>query len=141
MRRSQSPNRREAAQVVPIHPSYPKPTRGTNSAGASHARVHLGRDGADVPDVDVLAAVREAIITSKSEVVTLQPEQIQLEHTLAEPPIFLDSIEFVEMVTYLENALGLPAEDDHIAYRAMRTVGDVVDAVGTWIADDASSGA
>jgi acyl carrier protein len=90
-------------------------------------------------EASLLGVVRSAVISAKSEVLPLRPDQVDMDSVLAEPPIVLDSLEFVAMITHLEDTLGLPADDDHIAYRSMRTVGDVVAAARTWLAD--SSGA
>lgn len=87
-------------------------------------------------DEEVLATVRDAIIWVKAEVVTLAPGQVVMASVLAEPPIYLDSLEFVAMVIRLEDTLGLEAEDEHFARRSIRTVQDAVAAVKSWIADD-----
>jgi acyl carrier protein len=84
-------------------------------------------------DEEVFDAVRGAIMWAKAEAVTLTPAQITRASLLAEPPIFLDSLEFVAMVTRLEDVLGLIIEDVHFAPGSMRTVGDVVAGVTSWI--------
>jgi acyl carrier protein len=85
---------------------------------------------------EVFDVVREALIWVKSDVVTLAPSQVDMGSVLAEPPIYLDSIEFVAMVARMEEALGLVAEDEHFFPRRLRTVRDVVGAVQRWIAGD-----
>lgn len=87
-------------------------------------------------DEEVFEAVREALIWTKAEVVTLAPSQVVMASVLAEPPIYLDSLELVSMVTHLEETLGLVAEDEQFFPRSLRTVRDVVAAVKIWIADD-----
>ena len=86
-------------------------------------------------DEDVFEVVRAAVIWAKSEVITLTPSNINPSTVLADPPIYFDSLDFVAMVTHLEEAFGMIAEDEHFSPRAMRTVGDVVGGVKRWIAD------
>jgi acyl carrier protein len=85
-------------------------------------------------DAAVFEAVRDAVIWAKAEVVTLAPGQIEMGSVLDEAPICLDSLESIAMVTYLEDLLGLVAEDEHFFAGSVRTVGDVVAAVRVWIA-------
>lgn len=89
-------------------------------------------------DEEVLGVVREAIILAKAELVTLAPGRLNPSTALGEPPIYLDSLEFVAMVTHLEDALGLIADDDRFSPRSMRTVSDVVDGVKIWIAEEST---
>ena len=84
-------------------------------------------------DEEIFAAVRDAIIWAKVDVVTVAPSQVTMESRLAEPPIFLDSLESIAMVTQLEERLGLVAEDEHFFSGSVQTVGDVVSAVRTWM--------
>lgn len=84
-------------------------------------------------DTDIFAVVRDAVIWAKSEVIELEPRQIRIDSVLAEPPIVLDSLEFVVMVTRIEESLGLVAEDEHIAPKSTRTVRDLVESVQRWI--------
>lgn len=84
-------------------------------------------------DDDALEVVREAIIWAKSEVVDLAPGQVTLASILSEPPICLDSLEAIAMVTRLEEELGLVAEDEHFFACSVRTVGDVVASVEKWV--------
>jgi acyl carrier protein len=83
-------------------------------------------------DEEVFEAVREAVISAKAEVVTLGPGQVTMDSLLIEPPICLDSLETIAMVTQLEEYLGLEAEDEHFFASSVRTVGDVVAAVKSW---------
>lgn len=85
-------------------------------------------------DDELLETVRGAVIWAKSEVVELAPAQVELASLLDEPPICLDSLESITMVTRLEEDLGLVAEDEHFFTGSVRTVGDVVSAVKGWIA-------
>ena len=85
-------------------------------------------------DEQVFEAVREAVIWAKAEVVTLAPGQVVRDSLLEEAPICLDSLESIAMVTHLEEALGLVAEDEHFFAGSVRTVGDVVGAVQGWMA-------
>ena len=87
----------------------------------------------------VFAAVREAVIWAKAEVLDLAPAQVRPESSLSEPPIVLDSLEAIAMVTHLEEQLGLVAEDEHFFAGSVRTVEDVVDAVMGWLAEAAPS--
>jgi acyl carrier protein len=87
-------------------------------------------------DDEVLAIVREAVIWAKAEVVTLLPGQVEAGTVLSEPPIYLDSLEFVAMVTRLEEVLGLIAQDEHFSPSSMRTVGDLVAGVKSWVASE-----
>lgn len=89
-------------------------------------------------DQNVFELVRDAVICAKAEVVTLRPGQVTMATTLAEPPVYLDSLEFVAMVTRLEDALGLIADDEHFSPRSMRTVRDLVAGVKSWIAAEAA---
>jgi acyl carrier protein len=88
---------------------------------------------AQVTDDELFDVVRTAILRAKAEVLELSADQVGRDSVLAEPPIVLDSLEFVGMVTQLEEMLGLAANDDHIAYRALRTVRDVTTAARKWI--------
>ena len=90
-------------------------------------------------DDEIFDAVQRAVIFAKSEVVALTPAQIDLDTALAEPPIYLDSLEFIAMVTYLEEAFGLIAEDDHLTPKTMRTVRGVVATARTWVAGEAAA--
>jgi acyl carrier protein len=92
-----------------------------------------------VTDDDLFEVVRDAILAAKAEVLPLSPRQVERDSVLSEPPIVLDSLEFVTMVTHLEEALGLAADDDHIAYRSLRTVEDVMSAARSWIAAESSA--
>jgi acyl carrier protein len=92
------------------------------------------RDRGAMDDRHVVEAVRGAVIWAKAEVVALAPEQIEMSSLLTEPPICLDSLESIAMVSHLEEALGLVAEDEHFFAGSVRTVGDVVDAVKGWVA-------
>lgn len=85
-------------------------------------------------DAKVFEAVRDAVMWAKVEVVALVPGQVVMTSLLAEPPICLDSLESIAMVTHLEDVLGLVAEDEHFFAGSVRTVGDVVHAVQGWIA-------
>ncbi len=85
-------------------------------------------------DEQVFEAVRGAVIWAKAEVVTLAPGQVVMTSLLDEAPICLDSLESIAMVTHLEEALGLVAEDEHFFAGSVRTVADVVSAVKAWIA-------
>ncbi len=87
-----------------------------------------------VNDEEVFEAVREAVIWAKAQVLILPPGQIVMSSLLAEPPICLDSLESIVMVTHLEEAFGLVAEDEHFFTGSVRTVEDVVEAVKAWIA-------
>lgn len=87
-----------------------------------------------VNDQEVFEAVRGAVIWAKAEVVAVAPGQVVMTSLLAEPPICLDSLESITMVTHLEETLGLVAEDEHFFAGSVRTVGDVVAAVKGWIA-------
>ncbi len=84
-------------------------------------------------DEEVFETVRGAVIWAKAEVVALAPRQVAMTSLLAEPPICLDSLESIAMVTHLEEVLGLVAEDEHFFAGAVRTVADVVAAVKGWI--------
>lgn len=84
-------------------------------------------------DDEAFAAVREAVIWAKSEVVELMPGQVTTSTVLSEPPICLDSLEAIAMVTRLEDSLGLVAEDEHFFACSVRTVGDVVASVTKWV--------
>lgn len=86
-------------------------------------------------DEEVFEAVRGAVIWAKAEVVPLVPGQVLMTTLLDEAPICLDSLESIAMVTHLEEALGLVAEDEHFFAGSVRTVGDVVAAVNGWIAE------
>lgn len=86
-------------------------------------------------DDEVFETVREAVISAKAEVVTLAPSQVLHASVLSEPPICLDSLESIAMVSHLEDAFGLVAEDEHFFSGSVRTVADVVDAVKVWIAE------
>lgn len=86
-------------------------------------------------DEEVFEAIRGAVIWAKSEVVALAPSQVVMTSLLAEPPICLDSLESIAMVTQLEEVLGLVAEDEHFFAGSVRTVGDVVAAVEGWMAE------
>ena len=88
-----------------------------------------------VSDDEVFDAVREAVIAAKAQVVTLAPSQIERASLLSEPPIFLDSLESIAMVTHLEDALGMEAKDEHFFAGSVRTVGDVADAVSEWMTE------
>jgi len=90
-------------------------------------------------DEEVFEAVQAAVIWAKSEVLTLKPDQVVIASVLAEPPIYLDSLEFVAMVTRLEEAVGLIADDERFSPRLMRTVRDVVAGVKIWLASDEAS--
>jgi acyl carrier protein len=85
-------------------------------------------------DEEVFEAVRGAVIWAKAEVVALAPGQVVMDSLLDEAPICLDSLESIAMVTHLEDALGLVAEDEHFFAGSVRTVGDVVGAVKGWMA-------
>lgn len=85
-------------------------------------------------DEEVFEAVRQAVIWAKAEVVTLTPSQVVRTSLLDDSPICLDSLESIAMVTHLEEILGLVAEDEHFFAGSVRTVGDVVQAVKSWIA-------
>lgn len=84
-------------------------------------------------DEDIFEAVRGAVIWAKAEVVVLAPGQVVRTSLLSEPPICLDSLESIAMVTCLEEALGLVAEDEHFFAGSVRTVDDVVDVVQGWM--------
>lgn len=84
-------------------------------------------------DEEVFEAVRGSVIWAKAEVVALAPGQVVRSSLLAEPPICLDSLESISMVTQLEEVLGLVAEDEHFFACSVRTVADVVAAVQGWI--------
>lgn len=84
-------------------------------------------------DGQVFEAVRGAVIWAKAEVVVLAPGQVVMTSRLEEPPICLDSLESIAMVTHLEEALGLEAEDEHFFAGSVRTVADVVTAVRDWM--------
>jgi acyl carrier protein len=86
-------------------------------------------------DAEVFGLIRGAIIWAKSDVAELAPGQVTMASSLAEPPICLDSLEFVAMVTHLEEKLGLIAEDEHFFSASARTVADVVEAAKSWIAE------
>ena len=90
-------------------------------------------------DDEVFEVVRGAVIWAKAEVVTLDPRQVRMTSLLSESPISLDSLESVAMVTHLEEALGLVAQDEHFFSGAVRTVADVVDAVQLWVAGAVTS--
>jgi acyl carrier protein len=92
-----------------------------------------------VNDEEVFDAVRGAVIWAKAEVVALAPGQVAMTSLLAEPPICLDSLESIAMVTHLEDVLGLVAEDEHFFTGSVRTVGDMVAAVNGWIAESEPS--
>lgn len=85
-------------------------------------------------DEEILAAVQDAVVAAKAQVVTLVPEQLDRSSLLAEPPIFLDSLESIAMVAHIEEALDLEAEDEHFFSGSVRTVGDVATAVKGWLA-------
>jgi acyl carrier protein len=85
-------------------------------------------------EIEVFEVVQSAIIWAKADVADLAPGQVTMASVLAEPPICLDSLEFVAMVTRLEEQLGLIAEDEHFFGTVARTVGDVVAAAKNWIA-------
>lgn len=85
-------------------------------------------------DDEVFEAVRAAVVAAKAQIVTLAPAQVDRTSLLAEPPIFLDSLESIAMVAHLEETLGLEAEDEHFFNGSVRTVGDVVTAVQSWLA-------
>ena len=89
-------------------------------------------------DEEVLDVVRGAIIWAKADLVTLAPGQVNPPSVLGEPPIYLDSLEFIAMVTHLEDVFGLIADDEHFSPRSMRTVSDVVEGVKVWIAEVAT---
>ena len=87
-------------------------------------------------DEEAFELVRTAVIWAKAEAATLAPGQVVRSSLLREPPIYLDSLEFVAMVTHLEDELGLVADDDHFSPQSMRSVGDVVAGVQRWVADE-----
>lgn len=91
-------------------------------------------------DHEAFELVRAAVIRAKREAVTLAPSQVTSATLLTEPPVYLDSLEFVAMITYLEDDLGLVADDDRFSPRSMRTVGDVVAGVQGWVADEVATG-
>lgn len=86
-------------------------------------------------DDEVFLTVRDAVIWAKSEVVALGPGQVERSSLLSEPPICLDSLESIAMVTRLEEELGLVAEDEHFFSGSVRTVADVMAAVKGWMAE------
>jgi acyl carrier protein len=86
-------------------------------------------------DQALFETVREAIMWAKADVVELAPGQVEVASLLAEPPICLDSLESIAMVTHLEEKLGLVAEDEHFFAGSVRTVGDVVGVLKGWIAE------
>jgi acyl carrier protein len=92
-----------------------------------------GEQGA-MNDGEVFEAVRDAVIVAKAEVVALAPGQVTASSLLAEPPICLDSLESIAMISHLEETLGLVAEDEHFFSGTVRTVADVVAAVQGWLA-------
>ena len=57
-------------------------------------------------DEEVFDVVRGAVIWAKAEVVTLAPGQVVMTSLLGEPPICLDSLESIAMVTHLEERSG-----------------------------------
>lgn len=79
--------------------------------------------------------VRAAIIWAKAHMVDLAPSQITAGSRLSEPPICLDSLEAIAMVTRLEETFGLVAEDEHFFAGSVRTVEDVIGAVRDWIGE------
>lgn len=89
-------------------------------------------------DDEIFEAVRQAVIWAKAEIVTLAPGQVERSSLLAEPPICLDSLEAIAMVNQLEDTLGLVAEDEHFFAGSVRTVGDVVAAVSSWVTESGS---
>jgi acyl carrier protein len=91
-------------------------------------------------DEHIFEAVRQAVIWAKEAVLPLTPDQVSMGSKLSEPPIYLDSLESIAMVTHLEDLLGLVAEDEHFFAGSVRTVGDVVTAVKGWLALAESSG-
>jgi acyl carrier protein len=91
-------------------------------------------------DEETFAAVRQAVIWAKAEIVELAPGQVTMSSLLDEPPICLDSLESIAMVTHLEELLGLEAEDEHFFAGSVRTVGDVVAAVNSWITGAVTAG-
>jgi acyl carrier protein len=94
-----------------------------------------------VDDREVFEVVRDAIIWAKADVIQLAPAQVSRSSVLSDLPICLDSLEAIAMVTHLEEALDLVAEDEHFFTRSIRTVDNVVDAVKDWMASVRSTGA
>ncbi len=113
-----------------------KPGRGHADAGMMGLLVREAIDeiGSTMNDEEVFESVREAVIWAKAEVVALALGQVVMISLLDEPPICLDSLESIAMVTHLEEVLGLEAEDEHFFAGSVRTVGDVVAAVEGWMA-------
>jgi acyl carrier protein len=78
---------------------------------------------------EILERVRGIIVQAKAESILLQPEEIAPQGRLDEPPLAMDSIDFVRMVIGIEEEFGIIAEDEQFLASSMETVGDVVAAV------------
>lgn len=78
---------------------------------------------------DILARVRGIIVQAKAESIVLQPEEIGKDCRLTEPPLAMDSIDFVRMVIGIEEEFGIIAEDEQFLASSIDTVADLVIAV------------
>lgn len=90
-------------------------------------------------DEQIVEVIQKAIIRAKAEVFAFDSDQIRMESDLTEPPLSLDSIDFLAMIIELENNFGLIAEDKHFLDPSLRTVADIVSAVKSWLESGAET--
>lgn len=83
---------------------------------------------------DVFSRLQRIIIEAKAELVALKPTDITPESKLGEPPIAMDSIDFVKMVVGIETEFGLVAGDELFAGADIKTVSDLVNFVNSQLA-------
>jgi acyl carrier protein len=82
---------------------------------------------------DIFAAIRDTLAAVKSETGPVSPDEITPELELEEAPLSLDSLEFLQLIAWIEERLGVVAQDD--SFVELRTVQNLVDAARQWLAN------
>lgn len=90
-------------------------------------------------DEQIVEVVQRAIISAKAEVLIFDSALIKMESVLTEPPLSLDSIDFLAMIIELEKYFGRTAVDEHFLASPLQTVADIVSAVKSWIGAEAEA--
>jgi acyl carrier protein len=85
---------------------------------------------------EIFRHVCQIIAEVKSTTSPVDPATLTLETALEEPPLSLDSLDFVQFVVGVEEAFGIIAQDSD--FLGLRTIADSVELIRSWDTDGAA---
>lgn len=84
---------------------------------------------------EIFDRVRDIIVEVKNTTSPIDPASITPDSVLEEPPLSMDSLDFVQFVVGVEETFGIIAQDSD--FLGLRTVADSVELIKGWDRDGA----